>query len=593
MAVDGSSVKPPAQKIWRPTGPARPSANRARSPTGRVRAVQAGARVDRYVIESELGAGGFGTVYRARHTVIDRPVALKLLRRDRDGSPQVLDRFLQEARAAAAVGSPHIVQVLDAGVTPDGQAFLAMELLDGESLDDLLGRRGRLSPDEAAEILGQILAGLGAAHAHGIVHRDLKPANVFVARDPSGAPLAKILDFGISKVHGASRLDALTRTGMVLGTPCYMAPEQLRDAKAVDARADLYACAVILYELLSGRLPFVAETYEALILRVFTEPPTPLEHAAPGTPAPLVHLVERGLAREPDARWQSAEEMARALEAARSGAPTRARDTGPLTDPRALAPTQPSRAYVAPTRVQPSTGAPSLAARTPQPVAGPVRRSGASARWIAVAIAALLGAGLAAGGVVAGLAVLSSPGRDAERYPPPPATEGLVTREPARPAAVADPKAALDPPPAAQAAPAPQAPAAVEPPPAARREAPTEPAPPDPPSADPAPRASGRIRARVEVLGDSIPYDEAQRVVDRAIPRMERCREPGAEHRVRAQMLVGIGGRIATAQPDPNRPHGDTDVARCVAEAIRAESPVGSTEMGGIFYANLVLPPAR
>ncbi len=183
-------------------------------------------RIDRYLIERELGRGSFGAVYKARHSVIGRDVALKVLHPERATSPSVLERFLGEARAVAAIGSPHIVQVFDAGLTPDGKAFLAMELLEGEDLAQHLARQGRLSPAAAVSIAREVLLGLAAAHRAGVVHRDLKPANIFLARASDGSLHAKVLDFGISKIARPVG-EELTMTGTMLGTPHYMTPDQL------------------------------------------------------------------------------------------------------------------------------------------------------------------------------------------------------------------------------------------------------------------------------------------------------------------------------------------------------------------------------
>jgi serine/threonine-protein kinase len=279
-------------------------------------------QVDRYVLERELGRGAFGAVYVARHTVLGSRVALKLLHPSLGQDPGAVDRFLREARAAASVGSPHIVRVTDAGVTADQQAFLAMELLEGEDLASYLERRGRLAPHEAVWITAQVLDGLSAAHAAGIVHRDMKPANVFVARGERGEAIVKLLDFGVSKIQKPQGLQgSLTATGTIVGTPHYMAPEQLIESRSVDARADLYSVGVMLYELLSGRLPYDAETFGALFHQVLTMAPMDLRALTPDLPPALVACVHHALAREPSARWSSAAEMRDALQRALDGAP--------------------------------------------------------------------------------------------------------------------------------------------------------------------------------------------------------------------------------------------------------------------------------
>lgn len=279
-----------------------------------------GSRVDRYLIERLLGMGGFGSVYRAKHVHTEATVALKLLKRSLGADQGMLDRFLREARAAASVGSEHIVLVTDAGIA-DGQAFLTLEYLDGQDLKDLAVNEAPLAHQRVVMIVLQALEGLAAAHAKGIVHRDMKPANVFVVRrrDERGTErdFVKLLDFGISKMHGDDGASSgLTKTGMAMGTPSYMAPEQFFDAKSVDGRADLYSVSAMLYELLSGRLPFDAESYAHLIVKVRTEQAPPLLQVAPQVPAALAQVVTVGLAKEPGQRWQSAKEFALALRSA-------------------------------------------------------------------------------------------------------------------------------------------------------------------------------------------------------------------------------------------------------------------------------------
>jgi serine/threonine protein kinase len=300
--------------------------------------------VDRYVLERELGRGSFGAVYVARHKVLGTHVALKLLHPLQAQDTNAVERFLQEARAAASIGNAHIARVSDAGVAADQQVFLAMELLDGEDLAAYMARNGRLSVRDAIAIVLQVLDGLGAAHAAGIVHRDMKPANVFLARDERGSLLVKILDFGVSKVHSPQgTAGRLTATGMIVGTPHYMAPEQLIESKSVDGRADLYSVGVMLYEMLSGVLPHDAESYGALFHQVITSTPKPLAAVAPHAPANLVQVIEWALAKDPAQRVGSAAELADWLQRQLDGAsvpsdlslpPTLAahpRDTGPIS----------------------------------------------------------------------------------------------------------------------------------------------------------------------------------------------------------------------------------------------------------------------
>ncbi|MCC6875693.1 MAG: serine/threonine protein kinase [Sandaracinaceae bacterium] len=276
--------------------------------------------IDRYVLQSELGRGAFGAVYLARHKILGSQVALKLLHPAQSQDAASVDRFLREARAAASIGNPHIVRVSDAGVTPDQRAFLAMELLEGEDLASLLARRQRLTAHETVFIGRQVLDGLAAAHAAGIVHRDMKLANVFLARDPHGQPFVKILDFGVSKMKQPVGLDgSLTATGTVVGTPHYMAPEQLVESRSVDGRADLDSVGVMLYELIAGRLPYTAETLGGLIKEVLTGEPLPLMSVAPDVPPAVAQVVTHALAKEPAQRFQSAQQMSEALAHALGG----------------------------------------------------------------------------------------------------------------------------------------------------------------------------------------------------------------------------------------------------------------------------------
>ncbi len=292
-----------------------------------------GTRIDRYEVQSLLGVGGFGNVYRARHLHTDAKVALKLLKKQLGADQEMLERFLREARAAAAVGSDHIVRVLDANVGAEGQPFIAFELLEGWDLKEFTLRQGALPWERLVDIAIQALEGLAAAHAKGVVHRDIKPANVFVVQQPrpdgSDGDFVKLLDFGISKMHSESAT-GLTNTGMAMGTPSYMAPEQFFDAKHVDARADLYSMSVILFELLTGRLPYQADSYAEVVVKVRTETPPKLASLAPRLPAELCAAVDRGLSKEKELRFASAKEMADVLRAV-------------LGRPRASAPPAPGR----------------------------------------------------------------------------------------------------------------------------------------------------------------------------------------------------------------------------------------------------------
>jgi serine/threonine-protein kinase len=305
-----------------------------------------GKTVDRYKLEGLLGAGGFGNVYRARHLHTDATVALKLLKPQLGADHDSLERFLREAKAATAVGNPHIVRVLDA-TTVDGQALIAFELLDGMDLKELASREGPLPLPRVVEIVIQALDALAAAHAKGVVHRDIKPANVFVTRergaDGTETDFVKLLDFGISKFHTDTN-SGLTATGTAIGTPSYMAPEQFFDAKAVDARADLYSVAVILYELLGGRLPYTGNSYAEVVVKAKGETPPPLLTVNPSVPPALAAVVDKGLSKAAGQRFATAKELATALRVSLQGTGLTRTPVMPVVAPGDLATPTPVKA---------------------------------------------------------------------------------------------------------------------------------------------------------------------------------------------------------------------------------------------------------
>ena len=275
--------------------------------------------VDRYRVETVLSSGSFGRIYRARHVVLDRLVALKVLRPERS-TEEDLQRFLREARIAAACSSEHVVQIYDGGRMSDGSPFLAMELLEGLDLGTAISVRGRLSVDESVAITGQVLTGLDAVHARGVVHRDLKPPNIFLSPRQGQMPMVKLLDFGISKFLRRMTLPALTDTGIAVGTPLYMAPEQLYDSREVDPRADLFCCGAILFKMLSGLAPREAQRASGSAA-TFDRPAPSLVSVASDVPPLLAEVVDKSLANDPSARFQSAALMWSAIERASRGIP--------------------------------------------------------------------------------------------------------------------------------------------------------------------------------------------------------------------------------------------------------------------------------
>jgi serine/threonine-protein kinase len=267
----------------------------------------------KYAIERVIAEGGMGTVVAARHIELHRRVAIKLIASAFAPDPEVCARFRQEARAAAAIRSEHVCRVLDVGETPDGVQFIVMEHLEGEDLDACLAREGPLSVEDAVGCLLEACEAIAEAHAMGIVHRDLKPDNLFMARRADGSPIVKVLDFGISKGAPSDAAGPATGPAQILGTPQYMAPEQIRNDAEVDARADIWALGATLYDLLSGERPFTGASPQDVIAQVLTGSPEPLCAVRPEVPSELAAVVERCLQKDPAKRFQTLAELARAL----------------------------------------------------------------------------------------------------------------------------------------------------------------------------------------------------------------------------------------------------------------------------------------
>lgn len=271
----------------------------------------------KYVVERILGAGGMGIVLAAQHTVLGSRVAIKVLLPAASAIPGATERFVREARAAAALHGEHVARVVDVGTLDDGMPFLVMEYLTGKDLREVLRARGPLPIEEVAEYMVQVCDAIAEAHGLGIVHRDLKPGNLFLTQRPNGTPLVKVLDFGLAKVlDGASKAvqDAsLTVTGLVIGSPPYMPPEQLRSLKLADARSDLWSLGVIMHELLTGRQPFAGDGMEGLLVAIVADEPMPPRSLRPEIPEAIDALVRRCLRKNPNERVQTAQEMAEVL----------------------------------------------------------------------------------------------------------------------------------------------------------------------------------------------------------------------------------------------------------------------------------------
>jgi serine/threonine-protein kinase len=270
----------------------------------------------KYRVERVLGVGGMGIVVAARHEQLDQLVAIKFVRNEALSTSDAAERFLREARAAARLKSDHVAKVLDVGKLETGAPYMVMELLEGSDLAEVLSTRGPMDLQMASWLVLQACEAVAEAHACGIVHRDLKPQNLFLTRTVGGSPKLKVLDFGVSKAVGLTSggMGALTRTRAMLGSPLYMAPEQMRSSRDVDARADVWALGVVLFELLTGRWPFEAETMPELCLKVVSEPPVSLATLRPDAPAEFVAVVDRCLQKEASGRYANAAELATALE---------------------------------------------------------------------------------------------------------------------------------------------------------------------------------------------------------------------------------------------------------------------------------------
>jgi serine/threonine protein kinase len=275
-----------------------------------------GELVNNYRIVSILGEGGMGSVYLAEHSFMGRKAAIKVLRQEFAKDERLVERFMNEARAANAIRHPNIIDIIDVGRLSAGIPYLMMEFLDGENLTRRIARYGRMAVGDAADVGGQTASALAAAHGAGIIHRDLKPDNLYLVTDDT-QPLAhvKVLDFGIAKLRGElSGSGAKTQTGSVMGTPPYMSPEQCRgNSDRVDHRSDIYSLGIILYEMLSGAPPFVAEGWGEVALMHIGQPPPPLRSRNAEVQVELEAVIFKALAKEPSKRWTSMSEFGAAL----------------------------------------------------------------------------------------------------------------------------------------------------------------------------------------------------------------------------------------------------------------------------------------
>ena len=273
----------------------------------------------KYTVDAIIGVGGMGVVASATHLALGQRVALKVMRTARMNA-ETADRFLREARAAVSLKSSHVAKVLDVGTLDSGLPFMVMELLEGSDLASQLETRGALPCGEAIDYILQACDALSEAHALGIVHRDLKPENLFVTERRDGSALVKVLDFGISKVtptievaEASAPRRAITHESTVMGSPMYMSPEQVRSAKHVDGRSDIWALGAILFELIAGRSAFYAESVPDIFVKILEKPAPRLEEALRDPPAGLAEAIARCLEKEREKRFQTVDELAAAL----------------------------------------------------------------------------------------------------------------------------------------------------------------------------------------------------------------------------------------------------------------------------------------
>jgi eukaryotic-like serine/threonine-protein kinase len=268
----------------------------------------------RYRLVKLLGAGASGAVWAAKNELIDRDVALKVMRPDVAEDAVALQRFFNEAKASGRVRSPSIVEILDLGQAEDGSPFLVFELLVGEGLDEWLRRETTIEPETLVELFIGISRALELAHQQGIIHRDLKPANIYVHRNHLGELIGKILDFGISKVVDTGHNFTLTRTGCIVGSPAYMSPEQAAGREDLDGRADLWSMGVVMYEALTGTIPHQAPNYNALMVRILSNDCDPVSSRKADLPPRLCNIIDACLKRERDERMASAGALTSQLE---------------------------------------------------------------------------------------------------------------------------------------------------------------------------------------------------------------------------------------------------------------------------------------
>lgn len=266
----------------------------------------------KYRVERIIGQGGMGTVVRARHTLLEQDVAIKVLASELSADPQYAARFLREAQTAVSIKGEHVARVLDVGTRENGAPYMVMEYLEGQDLSQMVETGGPLQISDGVDYILQACEALAEAHVAGLTHRDIKPSNLFLAKRSDGSPLVKLLDFGIAKPSGATDT-RLTATGAAMGSPSYMSPEQVRNAKGVDHRSDIWSLGASLQEILTGVPPFHAETFPALCAAIIADDPTPLSKVRSDAPAELQAAITKCLEKKPENRYSDVAALALAL----------------------------------------------------------------------------------------------------------------------------------------------------------------------------------------------------------------------------------------------------------------------------------------